>query len=252
MDASQLIAPPTGEQHMPKDVVLFFHGYNYSGIDAILAGARLKSIIGNDTVTIVISWPSMAGIWGYLGYLHDEDEIDYSRPMMLSILTAVLQSPNFRRVQIVAHSLGGRALVGALSSLYSSSNDRHLLSRISEIVLAAPDLPQDVMDRDYLPMARDVGFDTSLYVSNRDLAMWISEIAHGRPRVGNSRNTIYLREGISTIEVSAVDKSRWGHSSIFESSRIANDIHYFLKFHVPAKERYGLKKSDGGYWYMQQ
>jgi hypothetical protein len=75
--------------------------------------------------------------------------------------------------------------------------------------------------------------------------MWMSEKAHFRPRVGSTNKAIYTRKEIETVEVGAVDPSRWGHSAIFES-RIASDMRYFLKFHIPAKDRWGLRPSEKG------
>jgi len=66
------------------------------------------------------------------------------------------------------------------------------------------------MDRDYLPMAESLELKTCLYVSDRDFAMWVSEFLNGHPRVGSSEKRIYIRPHITTIEVSFVDKTRWG------------------------------------------
>jgi esterase/lipase superfamily enzyme len=237
-----------------RSAIVWVPGYNNDLEEVLNTGARLKSIIGTKARMLVLSWPSAAGFWGYLGYLRDIAEVDFAAPFLRQTLINLLRSADLDRVQIVVHSLGARAVVWALKAIYDSPAERPLLKRISEIAFAAPDVDQDVMDRDFLPVADYADFVTCLYVSNKDLAMKASEFLNGRPRAGSTNKRIYVRKQINTIEVNAVDSSRWGHSAFFESVRIANDLHYFLNQHLPAKDRYGLRLKtlfSGSYWCMQ-
>jgi esterase/lipase superfamily enzyme len=236
-----------------RKAMLFCHGYNCNFEDALQAGARLKSIVGSHSPMFVQSWPSLAGVAGLLGYIHDVAEIDFATPLLREALSALLRPSGADRVQLIAHSLGARAMVAALKSLYDSE-ERQNLRKVSEVVFAAPDVDQDIMDRDFLPVADFARFNSVVYVSNRDLAMWLSETFNGQPRAGSTDKKIYLRKQITTIEVSLVDPSRWGHSAIFGSPRVASDIHYFLNQNVPTENRYGLRRKsvyEGDYWCME-
>jgi hypothetical protein len=55
--------------------------------------------------------------------------------------------------------------------------------------------------------------------------MRISEFWNGRPRVGGAWSTIYLNPHVDTIDVSEIDETTLGHSTIFQSIRLANDMH---------------------------
>jgi esterase/lipase superfamily enzyme len=169
------------------------------------------------------------------------------------LLIDLLRSPEFTGVQLIVHSVGARGTVAALSSI-SRSQDARLLGKISRVIFAAPDIDIDVFNADYVPVAAKYGFDTTLYVSSKDLMMRISEFWNGRPRVGGAWYTIYLNPSMDTIDVSDVDETTLGHSTIFESNRLASDIHYVLEQRVPVQDRYHLDRQSiqgGIYWKMR-
>jgi pimeloyl-ACP methyl ester carboxylesterase len=236
-----------------RKAMLFCHGYNYTFTDALRAAARLKSVAGPTSPMFVQSWPSWGGFFGWLGYVHDIGQIDFATRLLRRQIVNLLQSSDIDRLQIIGHSMGSRAIIAALDAIFQSA-DRDLLKRISHLVLAAPDLDQEVMDRDYLPIVDYAGIRTLVYVSNKDKAMWWSELVNGNPRVGSTDAQLYVREQIATVNVTDVDTSLWGHSAIFDSQRIASDLYYFLNREMPVEQRFGLRPMSfegRPYWHLE-
>jgi esterase/lipase superfamily enzyme len=235
-----------------KNVVMEIHGYNSSFDEAVRAAAKLKRDIRTKSNMLVVSWTSQ-GWWK--DYLQDVNEIEWATGMLHDTLLQLLKSPLIDRVQLIAHSLGSRALVRVLKMIFDSP-DRDVLIKISEIAFAAPDIERDVMDRDFLPIVAAFKTPTAIYVSDPDIWIQVSELINGRPRVARvNPSTIYVRNGIATIDVSAVDPTLTGHSVFFISPYIANDLHYFFNHHLRPKDRYWLHKMkvfDGKYWRLER
>jgi esterase/lipase superfamily enzyme len=251
ISASELPVALREDDEGRKNVIAVIHGYNSTFDGAVRAAAKLKRDIRTKANVLVVSWTSQ-GWWK--DYFQDENEVEWANDMLYDTLLQLLKSPLIDRVQLIAHSLGSRALVRVLRRIFDSP-ERDVLAKISEIAFAAPDIERDIMDRDFVPITAAFRIPTAIYVSDPDVWIIVSEFFNGRPRVASlSRGTIYIRKGIATIDVSAVDGTLTGHSVFFVSAYIANDLHYFFNHHLPPKERYWLHKInvlDGKYWRLE-
>lgn len=235
-----------------RKVALFVHGFNVSFADALVAAARLKNATGPQAPMYVHSWPSAAGLGGLFAYYRDIAEVDYATPILRHTITNLLFSPEVGGLHVFGHSLGARPIVSALKQIFDSS-DRQLLLKLDQVVFAAPDVEQEIMDRDYLPVVEYAGANTLVYVSSRDFAMKVSEFFSGRARVGSTHKAVYVRNGVTTIDISEVDLSTWGHSP-FDSPRVAADLYYALNRRLTPKERHGLRPNStyfGTYWSLR-
>jgi esterase/lipase superfamily enzyme len=213
--------------------------------------AQLMADIGNKGIMIPFAWTSKNSFFGYPA---DRQEIEVSLPHIRAVLVSLLQSQDIKGVQIIAHSLGVWSVVKVLKSICDNSEYRPLLTRIKEVILSVPDVDQDMMDTDFMPVLHAAKLSTTMYVSDRDVAMSISEFVNGSPRVGSIRKNIYLRPGIVTIDVSAVDQSAWGHAALFETPQVATDLFYMLRQGIPVHLRHGLSRvrtASGVYWRME-
>ena len=84
------------------------------------------------------------------------------------------------QLDFVAHSMGNRMLLQMLRELALA----HSKMRIGAAVFAAPDVAQDVF-REQIRMARKIGGIRTLYASQYDRAILISESYHKAPRAGS-------------------------------------------------------------------
>jgi esterase/lipase superfamily enzyme len=233
-----------------RGAILFAPGYNNSFNEMAITAATLKRDIQTASSIFTVAWNSQGSL---LGYSRDTNETWFTEQMIRNLLVELFHSAEFTTVQIIGHSLGARAVVGAINNISKSPNAK-FLHKLSRIVLAAPDVDVAVMNADFIPVAERYGFNTALYVSNKDFMMRISEFWNGQPRVGGAWGPIYINPRVDTIDISEVDSNFPGHSTMFESSRVANDIYYFLeKGHRPRSrfELHPLSTQSGTYWRMR-
>jgi hypothetical protein len=123
-----------------KDAFVFIHGYNVSFENAAIRTAQLAYDFGFKGAPILYSWPSKGSL---LGYLADEDAINETTANFKLFLEDVANNTGASVVHVIAHSMGNRAALSALSQL---ANDAHFpnFAKFSTIVFAAPDVDRDV------------------------------------------------------------------------------------------------------------
>jgi esterase/lipase superfamily enzyme len=232
-----------------RAAIVFAPGYNNSFNEMVVTAASLKRDIQTASSIFAVAWNSQGSL---LGYSRDTNETWFTEKMIRNLLVELFHSADFSTVQIIGHSLGARAVVGAINNIAKSANAK-FLHKLSRIVLAAPDVDVAVMNADFIPVAERYGFETAVYVSNKDIMMRISEFWNGQPRVGGAWGPVYINPRVNTIDVSDVDSTFTGHSTMFESSRVANDIYYFLEKGFRPRSRFELhplSTQSGTYWRM--
>jgi esterase/lipase superfamily enzyme len=192
------------------------------------------------------SWPSR-GSW--LGYPADEATIQASGIQITQFLRDVATRSKAEAVHVIAHSMGNRA---ALESVREMARDAEGKAGIpfSQFILAAPDVDEQYFRqfaREYARVARR----TTMYVSDRDLAVFLSKFVHGdEPRVGFTPPVTIVR-GIDTIDVGKVDTSLLGHSYVQKKWQLLNDMRQMLHEDLPPSRRAWLEPRGTGrdeYW----
>jgi esterase/lipase superfamily enzyme len=235
---------------LPKrTAIVFVPGYNYTFNDAVVAGGNIKHDIQTASSLFVVAWNSQGSAFGYS---RDTSETPFTEKLVRNLLLDLVRSSDFTSVQIIGHSIGTRSIVDALGNI-AKTQDAKLLAKIDRAILAAPDVDVEIMRDDYIPVAEQFGIKTAIYVSKKDLMMRASEFWNGGRRVGGAWSTIYVTPSADTIDISDVDETVLGHSAIFGSSRIANDIHYCLEKGLPPQSRFQLQPvyfQGGNFWRM--
>ena len=172
------------------------------------------------------SWPSAGQL---KDYPYDQEAARLSVGHLRRFLELVIQRTGVKHVHLVAHSMGNVPLLNALSTL---GTDGVAGARISQVVLAAPDMGS----REFKTLAADIkaranGF--TLYASSSDLAMEASRRVHkNEPRAGDvvaGKPTI--ADGVDTIDISAITTCYFcfGHDEYVEQSALLNDIATLLQ-----------------------
>lgn len=90
-----------------KSVLVFIHGYNVSFEDAARRTAQMAYDLGFDGAPILYSWPSKGRAQDYSA---DEESIQWTTDHLRKFLEDVARKSGARRIQIIAHSMGNRAL----------------------------------------------------------------------------------------------------------------------------------------------
>jgi esterase/lipase superfamily enzyme len=153
-------------------VLLVIHGYNLSFRTALLHGAQAAMDAQWRCPALLFNWSSEAL---FNRYAADIERSGYAVPLMIEVLRA-LDAAGVKP-DILAHSMGARVTLGALSNLCSEPR-----SLVGELILAAPDVAAEPGDDDFAQMLkRDsrCARRTTVYASDNDLALIASESAHG-------------------------------------------------------------------------
>jgi esterase/lipase superfamily enzyme len=224
-----------------KDAFVFVHGYNVSFEDAARRTGQIAYDLDFVGAPIFYSWPSNGKT---ADYLKDETNITWSTPHFQRFLGLLAQKSGAKRIHIIAHSMGNRAVCDALKAL--SSNPASQL-KFKHLVLAAPDIDAGTFQELAATLQRLAGRVT-LYESSQDKAIQASRKIHGNPRAGEP---LLVVRGMDTIDASAIDTDFLGHSYFSDNWPLLSDIHSILFKDEPPSGRFGLvaiEHEDGKYY----
>ena len=234
-----------------KAPFLFVHGYNVTFADAARRTAQITFDLRFSGEPVFYSWPSQGTT---TGYTVDEANIEWAKHNMKNFLKDYLTRTKADDIYLVAHSMGNRGLTKALIELMNENPE--LKDKITEIILAAPDIDADVFKRDIAPkMVNKIGKPITLYVSADDLALIASRKVHGNKRAGDAGKGVVIVNGVETIDASGVDTSFLSHSYFATTSTIIADILDLIKSGKRATDRETLEKvsrDNVTYWKVKQ
>lgn len=183
------------------ETLVFVHGYNNTLSDAMYRMAQIQTDFRTGLPGVVFSWPSAGDA---RGYIYDRDSALYSRNDLEELLSALTQTPS-DKVFLLAHSMGAHLTMETLRQI-ALRGDRHLLERISGVVLMSPDIDPDLFRR----QARTIGQlpqPFMIFVSQQDRALTAAGFLTGRkPRLG----VIDGPESVEGLEVQVVDFTELG------------------------------------------
>lgn len=230
----------------PSEALIFVHGFNVSFDEAIVSAAEIANCMPTDLATFVVSWPSAKQL---AAYAEDEDSVAASRERLRQTFAWLLDQREFDRVTIVAHSMGTRFVMRALSDLALLQHPLHSLSRV---VFAAPDIAE-VEFVELWPVVSALPMNGwTIYVANNDLALWASTTVHRRPRIGDSRGRVFVAAPGDTVEASRVNSMArsYGHSYLTENTKVMDDLRKLIVGKQAASAR-GLSRVNAPastYW----
>ena len=228
-----------------RDCTVFIHGYKNTFEDAALTVAQLGADLGLPGVAAFFSWPSRGRT---LAYVQDERAIEASEKAITDFLVDFAKRSGASKVNLIAHSMGNRGLLRAIARISSSAATTGGV-RFGEIVLAAPDVDRRLFMDLYRALAT-VSDRTTLYQSDKDLAVRSSRFLHGEDRIGLTPPVTVLPD-LDTVSVSDVDLSLLGHGYIASCRTVLTDMHQLLRSGIEPAKRAGLRRIDddgGAYW----
>ena len=237
------------ERSTEKGAFVFIHGYNVTFEDAARRTAQLAYDLECAGAPIFDSWPSQGGI---SSYTIDENNAEWTVPHLKEFLTQVAKQSGAERINLIAHSMGNRALTRALQALsYRADEARPMFHNV---ILTAPDIDAEVFRRDIAPRIVKTARRVTLYASSNDKALAYSKSVHGFPRAGDSGRDLMVLPGIDTIDVSAVNKSLLGHSYYGSNDTVLADLNELLHGAIPPDRRTWLRPQMLGtlrYWVFE-
>ena len=229
-----------------RDIFVFVHGYNVTFENAARRTAQMAYDLEFQGAPIFYSWPSQGGL---LSYTVDETNAAWTVPHLKQFLLRVARDSNADAVNLIAHSMGNRALTSALRELRLEL--REDAAMFNQVVLAAPDIDAEVFRRDIAPAIVQSAQRVTLYASSDDQALVASRKVHGYARAGDSGDGLVVIPGIETIDVSGIDTSLLGHSYYGGSGSILQDLYHVIHDYMPASQRQWLEQATRNglsYW----
>lgn len=235
-----------------RDAVLFVHGYNVSFEQAALRAAQLGFDLQVRGAMAFFSWASRAELARYPA---DEATVDLEDGHLAQFLRQLAQRSGARRVHLIAHSMGNRAVLRALHHIakqVSQPADGQVAVPLGQIILAAPDVDARLFQQ-HSHIYPQLAQRTTLYVSTRDKAVEASHWLHDAPRVG-LMPPVTVAPGIDTINVVNADITLLGHGYVAEARDVVADIHALLTHGSAPAQRFGLRsvlsETHQPYWLL--
>lgn len=203
-------------------LLVFVHGFNNRYEDAVYRFAQIAHDSGTRAVPLLFTWPSRGSVFAY-GY--DKESTNYSRTALEALLTTAAESSQFSEITILAHSMGTWLTVESLRQM--AIRNGSIPDKISNVILASPDLDIDVFRQQLIDMGpKRPKF--SVFVSKDDRALKVSRRISGNvDRLGqldieDEQNLeLFAAEGITVFDLSALRAGdRLNHSKFAQSPEV--------------------------------
>ena len=204
-------------------VLVFIHGYNVGFETAVFHFAQLTHDMNGGFAPILFSWPSRGRL---LDYVYDRESANFSRTDLADVLRAVVRNPGVKDVVVIAHSMGAWLATESLRQM--ALEDGRVPKKISNLILASPDLDLDVFRRQVQEMGPERPLIT-VFVSRNDKALRVSSLlAGGIARVGAIDLTdpdkiaeLESARGVVVLDLTALRTSdRLNHSKFSTSPEV--------------------------------
>jgi len=224
-----------------RDLLVFIHGFNVTFEDALLRTAQLKYDLNFPGEIVLFTWPSRGSIFSYAA---DLDSAQTSGSPLAEFLASLAAGP-WRRVHLLAHSMGGRVLLGGLVEPTAPKNG------IGQVVLVAADVRTDLFSQQF-PKFAALGEGKTSYVASKDLALWASsKLVNLSHRVGFLEKDPFVIDGMHTVDASTIDRGLLAHSYFSDIREVLDDLGYLFGNNLPVDQHTNLREKQIGarkYW----
>lgn len=229
-----------------RDLFVFVHGFNVDFVSAARRTAQIAFDLNYTGAPVFFSWPSQGKTWQYTV---DETNVTWAVPHLKRFLTDLARKSDAQAINLIAHSMGNRALTQAIYELgYECQEEKKLFQ---QVILAAPDIDADVFREQLAPKLAKYSSLVTLYASSADEALAASKLVHGSRRAGESAAQPVIVPGVETIDVATNDLGPLGHSYYGSCPLILQDLAAILLDARPAEGRPWLAPIRGTgavYW----
>jgi len=107
-----------GQPDVSQDLFVFVHGFNVTFDDAAYRTAQIAYDLGFKGVPVFFSWPSQGSVHEYT---YDEANVEWSSRHLRDFLRQLADKSGAKRIHLVAHSMGNRALTLAMEGLAAAA-----------------------------------------------------------------------------------------------------------------------------------
>jgi esterase/lipase superfamily enzyme len=248
MDANGFLAAVAAELRASarREALIFVHGFNTNFAEAVQRTAQLSADLDWHGAIVAFSWPAGSSL---MGFSNDRDSAEKAAPALAELLELLDRTGVADREHLIAHSMGNRVTVLALSRIAAQrSGDRGPI--IDELILAAPEMDKGMLNKRAPDLIESAGRIT-LYVSRADRALMLAGSFTGDDVAGGAGEQPFVHPGIETIDATAISADSIGHSYYGTNRLLLSDIHQVLNTAIGPDRRFGLGRVEtdaGPYW----
>lgn len=234
-----------------KDVYIYIHGYKVVFSNPLLVATELWHFLGYEGAFIAYAWPSTPSTWAYA---KDLETAAYSSRNLRLMLEYLAKETNAERIHIIAYSAGTRVAIDALGQLAllnsgkSKSNIARKL-RIGHVILVGSDSDRGIFSGLLEDGLLNVMDDFTIYMSDTDKALGISNFVFARRRLGqvftpenmapHVRDYLNRTRDLITVDVTNAEEAAAGngHAYFRKSPWVSSDVLMTLRYNLAPGER---------------
>jgi len=220
-----------------EEALVFIHGYNVGFSEAVQRTAQMAYDLRFPGAAVCYTWPSQGGM---ASYKVDEANVGWTVLHLEEFVEDLCQRSGVKRLHLIAHSMGNRALTQSLERL--ALRQAPIQGQIGQVILAAPDVDTSEFRQRYAPAIAQLAEHVTLYASSHDRALLLSASIHGYQRAGLSGSSLTAFPGIETVDASPIDTSVIGHSYYGDNPVMIRDLRSLIGEGLPAENRTWLRK----------
>lgn len=224
---------------------LYVHGYLIGFEKGCRRSALFQQNAGLDENLLWFTWPSDGDV---ARYTVDESDLYWSVPDLADVIIELdRRSEPDNGVDVIGHSLGARGVVLALREVAYREPD----IRLDEVVLIAADMDFGIFAKT-LPLISSIANHITIYVSDDDRPLSISEQLHGYARLGQSKNNWSELSGVEVVDLRAIpNETTSGHLYHIHSAPVGQDINLLLNEGMRADARPNLTRLGPNVWMLE-
>ncbi len=228
------------------EVFVFIHGFNTTFADAARRTAQIAYDLNFEGVPLFYAWPSRGTSRAYLA---DAATVQVSARRLSGFLEDVAARSGARRINLIAHSMGSRALTEALELYAARRPDAEAV--FHQIIFAAPDVDADLFALQAGSIHR-LARRITLYTSSADAALSTSRALHGdAPRAGGGSMPPAVGPDFDTIDMTALGDDLLQHAYFANDASALADILWLFWRNTPPVARCGMveaRVAETLYW----
>jgi len=245
-----------------KDINIYVHGYKVNFDNAILVSTELWHYLGYEGVFVAFSWPATPE---RLAYFADAETTISSAYIFRRFLRYLAQETNAENINIVGYSQGTRLVADVLHNMalkYHDETREQTLKklRIGQVILIGSDIDKQVMATYIVDGLLKIPKHLTLYVSEKDSALSLSQFFYRRSRLGQmfkaeEMSASTLKFLTKTPELSVINvtdaegaTNENGHRYFRKSPWASSDILMTLRHNLSPAERGLIRTEDNPVW----
>lgn len=166
-----------------KSLLVVVWGFRDWFQSAALKTAYTGYVLDINTPILLFDWPGNQGE-GRRGYRASQEVSAQSAPDLGGVLASILRETGVENLWVIGSSLGCQTICDSLVWLDNQPDLLQNKSKISHVVLSAPDVSAEAFDDKFAERIQKLSQHLTAYVSSNDRALLMSHWLNGARRLG--------------------------------------------------------------------